>query len=242
MRPTGDESAINTSAPDRGLAAVVWLGMGAVVTMLIRRFALPGPRRARRGLAGLLARRQALLFFPLLSLEAIHLHVASLRGLFRRDAEHSPLETVLLGLHFASFLTIVLLVLSPWHAVAFIAVQQGLFGLYLGCSFAPNHKGMPMLSEPDNLDFLRRQVLTARNVRGGRVVDAALGGLNYQIEHHLFPSMPRSNLRHAQPIIRAFCAEHGVPYHETTLVASYTQALRHLHTVGQPPDRRRVTG
>ena len=43
----------------------------------------------------------------------------------------------------------------------------------------------------DRLDFLRRQVLTSRNVRGGRFTDFALGGLNYQIEHHLFPSMPR---------------------------------------------------
>ena len=52
-----------------------------------------------------------------------------------------------------------------------------------------------------------RQVLTSRNVRGGRVVDFALGGLNYQIEHHLFPSMPRPELAHAQrvvpPVLRA---------------------------------------
>ena len=92
---------------------------------------------------------------------------------------------------------------------------------------------MPAPSELDERDFLRRQVLTARNVRGGRVVDFALGGLNYQIEHHLFPSMPRANLRLAQPIVRAFCAERGVPFHESPLLASYGQALRHLHAVGR---------
>jgi fatty acid desaturase len=71
-------------------------------------------------------------------------------------------------------------------------------------------------------------------VRGGRLVDFALGGLNYQIEHHLFPSMPRPNLRRAQPLVRSFCQQHDVSYCETTLLRSYAQALHHLHDVGQP--------
>jgi fatty acid desaturase len=126
------------------------------------------------------------------------------------------------------------LVLSPLQAVAFLVVQQGLFGLYLGCAFAPNHKGMPTLTEADQLDFLRRQVLTSRNVAGSRPVDLVLGGLNYQIEHHLFPTMPRPNLRRAQPLVRAFCAQHGLPYTQASLFGSYAQAIRHLHTVGTP--------
>jgi hypothetical protein len=52
----------------------------------------------------------------------------------------------------------------------------------MGGSFAPNHKGMPALSEGHDLDFLRKQVLTSRNVQGGPWVDFVLGGLNYQIE------------------------------------------------------------
>jgi hypothetical protein len=74
---------------------------------------------------------------------------------------------VLLTVHLAGYLTVVLLVLSPVRAVVFIVVQQGLFGLYLGCSFAPNHKGMPILAADDRTDFLRRQVLTSRSIRGG---------------------------------------------------------------------------
>ena len=56
-------------------------------------------------------------------------------------------EAALLAAHFAGYLALVLLVLGPGlKAVAFVIVQQGLFGLYLGCSFAPNHKGMPVLT------------------------------------------------------------------------------------------------
>jgi len=151
-----------------------------------------------------------------------------------RGLRYRSWEALMLGLHAAGYLTVVLLVLSPVKAVAFIVVQQALFGLYLGCAFAPNHKGMPMLAADDQTDFLRRQVLTARNVRGSWLVDVALGGLNYQIENHLFPSMPRPNLRRAQPIVRSFCHQHNVSYCETTLLRSYAQALRHLHDVGRP--------
>lgn len=105
--------------------------------------------------------------------------------------------------------------------------------MYLGCSFAPNHKGMLILSADDRSDFLRRQVLTSRNVNGGWLTDLALGGLNYQIEHHLFPSMPRPNLRRSQPLIREFCQQAGLSYCQTGLVASFSQALRYLNALGR---------
>ncbi len=190
---------------------------------------------SKHGLVRMIARHQAWLFFPLLLLEAAHLHLASAKAIIRGGHGRANLvEGLLLLAHVAAYVTALLLVLSPPQAVAFIVVQQGLFGLYLGCSFAPNHKGMPTLTDADQLDFLRRQVLTSRNVAGSRSVDFLLGGLNYQIEHHLFPNMPRPNLRRAQPLIRAFCQEHGLPYAEASLLGSYAEAIRHLHAVGEP--------
>jgi fatty acid desaturase len=91
---------------------------------------------------------------------------------------------------------------------------------------------MPTLTEADQLDFLRRQVLTSRNVRGGWLVDWVLGGLNYQIEHHLFPSMARPHLRRARPLIRAYCAAEGVPYTQTSLWQAYGSVINYLNTVG----------
>ena len=117
--------------------------------------------------------------------------------------------------------------------IGFLVVQQCVFGVYLGCSFAPNHKGMPLLDDAESTDFFRRQVLTARNITGGRVMSAVFGGLNYQIEHHLFPSMPRPSLKRAQPLVRAFCAELGVPYVEASLVGSYRRSVGHLNAVGK---------
>jgi fatty acid desaturase len=178
-------------------------------------------------------RYQAWLFFPLLLLEALNLRVASVRYLLTDRTRGRLREFVLMGLHAAGYLAVVFVILSPGKAVAFIAVHQALFGLYLGCSFAPNHKGMPPLSPADDADYLRRQVLTSRNVRGHWITDFVLGGLNYQIEHHLFPSMPRGNLRHAQHIVKDFCHAHRVSYLETGLIDSYAQGIRYLDAVGR---------
>jgi fatty acid desaturase len=189
----------------------------------------------RRGLRGFITRHQAALFFPLLTLLAVDLKVSSVKALRNGVAKRRGLESVLLGLHAVGYLSALLIVLSPLQAIAFLLVHQALFGIYLGMTFAPNHKGMPHPTGDE--DYLRKQVLTSRNVRGGWFVDAALGGLNYQIEHHLFPGMPTPNLRKAQPIVRAYCAEIGVAYEETSLITSYRQALRHLHEVGAPARR-----
>jgi fatty acid desaturase len=189
--------------------------------------------RSARCIQRLIFRYQAYLVVPMLFLEAVSLHASSIRTVTGPRCRHRAWEATLLGAHFAAYLSAVFLVLPPVKAVTFILVQQGLLGFYLGCSFAPNHKGMPILAASDQTDFLRRQVLTARNVRGGWLTDFALGGLNYQIEHHLFPSMPRPSLRRAQPLVAAFCAERDVPYLETSLLASYAQALGHLAAVGR---------
>ena len=193
-----------------------------------------GQGGARRGLPRWMAKHQAFLFFPLLRLEGLNLHWSSIRSVWRGEVRSRGLETGLLIAHIGAYLAAVFLVLSPMTAVVFIAVHQGLWGVYMGCSFAPNHKGMPTVTEGHTWDFLRKQVLTSRDVRGGRWVDFLLGGLNYQIEHHLFPSMPRPNLRRAQPIVREFCGEHAISYSQCGLWHSYGQVLRHLHAVGAP--------
>ena len=201
--------------------------------------------RARSSRAGRwLARHQDSTFFPLLLLEGLDLHLSSVRALYARRGERTRswwTESVLLGGHAGGYLAALFLVLPAGQAIAFIAVHQGLLGVYLGCSFAPSHKGMPLLGEPDaagadgpqaDLDFVHRQVLTSRNITGGRWLEVAMGGLNYQIEHHLFPTMPTPNLRRAQPIVRAFCAAHELGYHESSLTGSYALVLRYLHRTG----------
>jgi fatty acid desaturase len=195
--------------------------------------ASPGaPGTGRGPLASWLARWQAPLFFPLMLLRSGGMHVLGIGRLLRRRDRASAVEACLIMLHAALYLTVVLWVLSPLKALAFVAVQQAVFSLYLGISFAPNHKGMPVIDSATAAGFARRQVVTARNIRGGRFTDFMLGGLNYQIEHHLFPSMPRPSLRRVQGLVRDFCAAADLGYSEESFAGSFRQIVHHLSDPG----------
>jgi fatty acid desaturase len=190
-------------------------------------------RRWRRGFAGWFVARQGTLFFPLLLLAGLNLHISGIRTVFgRRPVKYRKFEIPMLLLRLTLYPVALFMLLSPGVAAAFLCVQLAVFGFAMGATFAPNHKGMPLVPRGLSIDYVRRQVLTSRNVRGGWFIDVAMGGLNYQIEHHLFPSMPRPSLKHAQPIVRQFCSERAIPYAETSLLESWGIVVRHLNQVG----------
>ena len=188
----------------------------------------------KRGIARFVVKYQAALIFPLSFLQALGMHAKSIRFLTKKKAKSTLAEALVIGVHFALYFGLLFSVLDPLPAVLFTAVHRGLFGTYMVAIFAPNHKAMPILEQDSQVDFLHRQVLTSRNVLAHPITDFWYGGLNYQIEHHLFPSMPRNKLREAQPIVKDFCRAHSIAYHETSILQSYREILQHLHEIGAP--------
>jgi fatty acid desaturase len=189
---------------------------------------------AKEGIARFVVKYQAILILPLSLLQALSLHRSSIRFLIEKQAKSTLAESLALGAHFALYFGLLFSVLEPLQALLFIAVHRGLFGLFMVSIFAPNHKAMPVLDRDSQLDFVHRQVLTSRNVIAHPITDFWYGGLNYQIEHHLFPRLPRNKLREVQPIVKDFCGEHSIAYHETSVLQSYREILQHLHEVGAP--------
>lgn len=185
------------------------------------------------GVRAWLARRQGWLFFPLLTLEGINLHVSSFRFLMRKERVKGRWwELASLVVRFGIYFAVVFWALPFGMACAFLGVQFAIFGVYMGGTFAPNHKGMAIIPAGVKLDFFSRQVLTSRNVAGRVWPTWLMGGLNYQIEHHLFPSMPRPHLAKARMIVREHCEEIGVAYTEVSLARSYRAVVRYLNEVG----------
>ncbi|GAB4083529.1 acyl-CoA desaturase [Myceligenerans cantabricum] len=198
--------------------------------------------RQNRGLNALINRYQGWLFFPLLTLEGLNLHVTAIRSLLKapgtsgaglarsRGARARELVTIVVRL--TLYVGVLFWALPVGLAFAFLGVQLAVFGVYMGASFAPNHKGMPLIPENSRLDFLSKQVLTSRNIRGGWWMTILMGGLNFQIEHHLFPSMPRPHLARAREIVREHCGTLDIPYTETSLLQSYAIIIDYLNRVG----------
>ncbi len=188
----------------------------------------------KRGIARFVVKYQAFLLLPLMTLQSLALHNNSVTYVWRRESKHNAAEAILLTLHFILYLGLVFSRLGFGWALLFIAIQQGLYGFFLASIFAPNHKGMPILDKNTQDSFLRRQILTARNVRPNWFIDFWYGGLNYQIEHHLFPDMPRNNLGKARLVVKAFCLERGIPYCESGVLESWRDILHYMHEMGAP--------
>ena len=190
--------------------------------------------RAKRGIARSLTRFQAVYFFPMLLLQGLGMRIASVGIVAGGKARYPRAEAVGIFVHFLLYAGLLLSALSLWQIGLFVVIHQGLMGLYMGSVFAPNHKGMLIVGSDCELDFLRRQVLTTRNVKPHPLTDIWCGGLNYQVEHHLFPNLPRNKLKEARPIVMAFCNEHSIPYYETGLLQSYAEVTRYLHAAAAP--------
>lgn len=187
--------------------------------------------RNRRGFLRFMVKHQAYFVLPLELLAWLTFLIFSIRFLLEKKAKHPSVETSLMILHYVLYFGLLLSCLSVWQVVLFFIVHRAFLGLYLGSVAAPNHKGMLVLDKDSRIDFLRQQVLTSRNVKAHPLTDFWYGGLNYQIEHHLFPTMPRNKLREAQHIIRAYCERHAIPYHETGMLQSYKEILGYLNQV-----------
>jgi fatty acid desaturase len=100
-------------------------------------------------------------------------------------------------------------VLSPWLAFGFITN-------HLGCEVFNKETG-------ENLSWMELQMRTSRSLSGGAFVHWFYGGLNTQIEHHLFPKAPRFNLLKVQKMTKEFAQKHGLKYFETTPIEAYVQ-------------------
>ncbi len=188
-----------------------------------------------RGLMAVINKRQGVLFFPLLLLEGLNLYVQSYGWLLspKNKIRGRIFELALLTVRFAVVIGAAFWLLSPGVAVAFLAVQFAVFGFYMGAAFAPNHIGMPIIPAGSKLDFFTKQVLTSRNIRGGFWASAVYGGLNYQVEHHLFPNMSRVHLAKTRRIVREHCRTLGITYTETSIPRAYAEVVSYLNQVGR---------
>jgi acyl-lipid Delta6-acetylenase / acyl-lipid (9-3)-desaturase len=88
--------------------------------------------------------------------------------------------------------------------------MQILAGFLLAMVFVQSHNGMEVYM--DKKDFVSAQIVSTRNIDSTVWMDWFTGGLNFQIEHHLFPTLPRHNLKRAQNLVMQFCRDHGFTY------------------------------
>ena len=139
-------------------------------------------------------------------------------------------ECLLLFAHHALFVALVMRIDGWLLRAMFAAVSQALGGLFIAVVFTVGHNAMDVLTEAElrNTDFIRLQVKTTRDVTPHWFTDWFCGGLNYQVEHHIWPTIPRHNLPQAAKLLQSFCAKYGIEYSMESLVEGNRQVWDHL--------------
>ena len=191
-------------------------------------------KMSKKGVERWFSDRQGYLFPLLLLFTGFDLLLDSVAGMGRKDRSIGirVLEfSLMLIRQFAPYVVLAIM-FGPFWAVAMWFVMMMSFGFFMGAAFAPNHKGMPLVEKDSSLDFFSRQVLTSRNIKGSWLKDNLMGGLNYQVEHHLFPSMARPFLRKTHAIVAEYCRQNDVTLVEMNLLSSYKVIMQHLNKVG----------
>lgn len=196
---------------------------------------------SKRGIMKFIYDRQHRLFMVITAASVTAYQVHGLSYNWNMKSSFSKwADSLMMALHFAVFWVAPFFFFAWWNALIMLFLFRLLMGVYFGAVSATNHKGMRVVKKGEELGFVEKQVLTTRNVRKGRIVDFVYGGLNYQIEHHLFPTMPRVNFSKCKPVVEAFCKENGIPYEETGVVRSYRQILGALGKVVMDARRKKA--
>lgn len=171
-----------------------------------------------------LRKYQHLIFFMVLPLIYPIYVIISFKHLFDRLNFTSLVELFFMVIHYVVFLWLVLFHLPAIYALPFLLIYAVVTGAYMGLVFAPNHKGMPMIPE-NEVVLWWHQIVCTRNLYPNIILFHMMGGLDYQIEHHLFTAMSRNNYPKVAPLVKQFCFENNLPYHETT----WTDSMKEIY-------------
>lgn len=188
--------------------------------------------QSEKGAWKLLRNHQAFVFFPLRTLVVYTLRLRSIAYFRSQPFSLWLLTEIILWLAgLAAWLVVPFFIFPPEKAILLFVFVNTLMGIYISNVFAPNHKGMPQIKKGTKISFLEHQILTSRNIKGNWFVDFIYFGLNYQIEHHLFPNCPRNKLKRITPYLLAICKELNITYTAAGLWESNKIIVRELNRV-----------
>lgn len=189
-------------------------------------------------------RNQSALYFPILCMARISwLFQSMLHNVSKPNPKITGWvmyysEIGFLAVHHMLFLALVAkiaIIASIPKALLFMMIAHAVGGVLLGVVFAVGHNAMDVLTgkEMREVDFVRLQVRTTRNVDPHWFSDWFTGGLCYQVEHHIFPTVPRHHLPAVAKILREFCHKHAIPYCSQTLIEGNKAVCAILRSVSK---------
>lgn len=169
------------------------------------------------GFSRFVVRIQHFLYIPVMTLGRFNLYAHSIQYVLRMDEKDRPQHRLLeiAGLSFFWFWYGYLLVyctVPTWPLrLLFVYISHAsTFILHLQITLSHFAMSTDVIDEES---FVEKAVRTTMNVDCPQWFDWFHGGLQFQIEHHMFPRVPRCNFRKVQPLVQEFCKKHNLEYH-----------------------------
>lgn len=187
--------------------------------------------KSKKGLARTIRKYQMYLYYPLIFGVGFGMRIADI-FYFKQTFKLAKLWQ--LEIFLVAFFLLYLspfLFFEPVKASVAVVIANIVTGLYFSSIFAPNHKGMYEPKIGERLSFLKHQIITSRNIYANPITDYVFMGLNYQIEHHLFPMCPRNKLKLIAPYVKEVCAQQKLEYSKVSFVKSNKIILQSLKAV-----------
>jgi len=152
-----------------------------------------------------------------------NLHLISL--IYALKGKHLH-DVIGLGLYFVWFGGLTSFFPTVMERVAFVLTAYIIAGI-LHVQLTISHLATNSFTaeEDEKEQFFAFQCKTTRNIDSSWVDDWFHGGLQFQIEHHLFPQMPRHNLIKVKPLVEELCAKHGIEYRTTGFYNAVAECL-----------------
>ena len=186
-----------------------------------------------KGFIGFVRKYQMWLYYPLGSLATLSMRFKALKFYKNQFTPWMIPELVVFFIGVVAWYILPFFFFPLWKAILFLLVGNPVVGFYILNVFAPNHKGMPQLGRGVKLSFIEQQIITARNIYGHWLTDYVYLGLNYQIEHHLFPYCPRNKLKLVTPYVLAICKKYKLAYTQMSVIESNRFILSELRAVSK---------
>lgn len=187
----------------------------------------------KKGLAKLLIRYQAYVYYPMGILVVFSPRIGALRYLKNHFSMKIWWESLLFLAGIFAYFILPFFIFDLSKALILFAAVNFSGGVYLINVFAPNHKGMPQIDDGVKFSFLEQQIITSRNINGHWLTDFIYMGLNYQIEHHLFPNTPRNKLKLITPYVKELCRKRKLEYTNVSFLESNRIIVSELNSVGR---------
>lgn len=219
---------------------------------LMPMFAITRPQfEAQRGLRRVYYRLQWIVLPFLLPLDGFNRQFGSWKFLFTalrdpevRRSEHWIDLAAMTGYWLLWWVVpIYVLHLPVGGVVGFHLLRMAMLGYALFITFGPGHfpaEAVCYTPESKPCDFFERQLTASMNFKSGPIREHFVGGLQFQVEHHLFPSVSHTYYPEIARLVEKFAREQGLPYHNagwlSTIWKSYRVFFVPKDVIGDPTE------